>query len=210
MNPRTTALITVTSVLLAPCVLRGQEPANSRSDTESIILAPHAEAPIPAVTSSQSPATPLSAEIASVMPAFDSKRAVADKAAATVDLRETERPRNAIPRVPAQMMEKYVVNASKVPVFRPRDLFTREGLIDLSFKAHPGFRVGNFFNLNADAAYEKFMDEQLAEARRDAVDTIFAMAVGGDETDLGAMRDAIIADGFNRESKVGKDTKHER
>jgi hypothetical protein len=46
------------------------------------------------------------------------------------------------------------VRESRLPEFRTRDLYTKAGLIELSFKEHPGLRIGNFFNLNAKIAYD--------------------------------------------------------
>jgi len=67
-----------------------------------------------------------------------------------------------------------------VPIFRSRDLYTKEGLVDLAFKDHPGLRIGNLFGLNRNAAYEAFLEDERAGKIRDLDDTALAFAVGGD------------------------------
>jgi hypothetical protein len=139
----------------------------------------------------------VSAEISFGMPAYS-------VAPSPPNRREVDKPRNQIPRLSPEVMEKYVVREVRLPVFRTRDLYTKAGLIDLSFKEHPGLRLGNLFNLNANFAYDKIITEQLYAARQDLADTTFAMAAMGDKTELDAMQQAIIDDGFNQESPVGK------
>ena len=90
------------------------------------------------------------------------------------------------------MLQKFVVHESRLPVFRPRDLYAKAGLIDLSFREHPGLHIGNFFNLNAGAAYEKMIDEQLWAARQDLADTAVAMAIGGDAGEIGVAQESIL------------------
>jgi hypothetical protein len=138
--------------------------------------------------------------MSSVMPAYAPPAA----APAPVDLRERDRPRNQIPRLPAEMMQKYVVHEGRIPVFRTLDLYTKEALTDIGFKEHPGLRFGNIFNLNAPAAHAAAVNAARYAERVDLVDTSFAMAAEGDRTEIEAMQQAIIDDGFNRESPVGR------
>jgi hypothetical protein len=123
---------------------------------------------------------------------------------AGVDLRTVDKPRNHIPRLPAEMMPKYVVRESRAPVFRTRDLLSKEGLIDLAFKEHPGLRLGNFFNLNAPAAYDRAIREQLAASRSDLADDTVAMAAGGDLSEVAVMQQDILDASFSAESPVFK------
>jgi hypothetical protein len=92
-----------------------------------------------------------------------------------VDMRDVDRPKNEIKRLP-----KYVVRESRPPIFRDRDLFTTQGLIDLSFKNHPGLMFGNILGLNEAPAYEMFLDDQRQKNMQDLSDTAHAMARGGD------------------------------
>jgi hypothetical protein len=88
-------------------------------------------------------------------------------------------------------------------VFRNVDLYTKAGLIDLSFKSHPGLRVGNFFNLNSGIAYEAAMSDQRMASRQDLVDTALAMAAGGDLTEAQAVQDSIIDESFRAATQEG-------
>jgi hypothetical protein len=126
-----------------------------------------------------------------------------DPARIAADLREIDKPRNQIPRIPAEMMQRYVVRESRLPVFRPRDLHTTAGLIDQSFKEHLGLRIGNFFNLNAKAAHEAIVNEQLLADRQELTDLAVAMAVGGDQEEAEAMQDAIKEKSFMSGTKEG-------
>jgi hypothetical protein len=101
------------------------------------------------------------------------------------------------------MMQKYVVRASRVPVFRTRDLLSKEGLIDLAFKEHPGLRFGNFFNLNAAAAYDRAIREQLAASRQDLVDDTFALAAGGEPDEEAVMQQDILDASFANQTPGG-------
>jgi hypothetical protein len=123
---------------------------------------------------------------------------------AGVDLRTVDKPRNQIPRLPVEMMQKYVVRESREPVFRTRDLLTKAGMIDLAFKEHPGLRFGNFFNLNAPAAYDRAIREQLAASRSDLADDTFAMAAGGDPSEEAVMQQDILDASFSAQSPVFK------
>jgi hypothetical protein len=172
-------------------------------DSTSVILAAKPAAPssqpLPSPPTQVSAA--ISAEISSGMPGYTLATASSspnpDKAAA-------DKPLNDIPRLPVEMLRKYEVRENRMPVFRPRDLYTNEGLTELSFKEHPGYRIGNIFNLNAPAAHNRIIGEQLFAARIDLVDTAFAMATGGDTREIEAMRQDVIEDGFNQDSPVGR------
>jgi hypothetical protein len=81
---------------------------------------------------------------------------------------------------PSQLMAGYVVREGKMPVFQTRDLYTKQGIQELSFREHPGLHIGNFRNLNAKQATALFdEDERLVEIR-DLKDTAHAIDLGGD------------------------------
>jgi hypothetical protein len=138
------------------------------------------------------------------MPAYGPGPSSPQSPVPAADLRDVDKPRNKIPRLPVEVMQKYMVREARIPVFRTRDLYTKAGLIDLSFKEHPGLRIGNIFNLNANFAYDNMIGEQLFAARQELADTTFAMAAMGDRMEMDAMQQAIIDDGFSKESPVGK------
>ncbi len=117
----------------------------------------------------------IAADLASGMPKFG---APAPTPTPVIDTSDLDRPRNQIPRLP-----KYVVRESRPPVFRNRDLFTNEGLIDLSFKSHPGLIFGNLLGLNGPLAYQMYLDEQRLSDMHDLSDTAHAMDRGGDKAE---------------------------
>jgi hypothetical protein len=99
------------------------------------------------------------------------------------------------PRLPFQTMPVYSVNGSKVPEFRPRDIFTKEGMEAISFRKHPGLLVGNQFNLNADVAYSTFLEDDWRETKGDYRNMAQAMALGGDRQEATMIiRDVDAAD----------------
>jgi hypothetical protein len=200
MMARTPKIIIALLVCATPALAQNAAPA----DTSSIILAqkpaPAAPAPQPAPHASSSE---INAAIAAGVPAYDAGTAVPAVAAVPQDLRDADKPRNEIPRLPLEMMSRYVVRSSRLPVFRDIDLYTKAGLIDLSFKAHPGLRIGNIFNLNSAAAFEAAMKEHFISSRQDLVDTALAMAAGGDPSEAQAVQDSIIDESFRSATQVG-------
>jgi hypothetical protein len=149
------------------------------ADTSKIILAPKAANPAPAASPAHTAPSGISADIETSLPKFKQEPA-RPQAGELPDLRDIDKPKNTIPRLPANLMSKYVVRGDKVPVFRKRDLYTKEGLIDLAFKDHPGYRIGNLFGLNRNAAYESFLEDERKGKMQDLDDTALAFAVGGD------------------------------
>ena len=165
-----------------------QQPAPS--DTSAIILAPKPAAPGAAQVQpppAQGVSSGLSANMTASMPKYQPKPA---HPSPSPDLRDIDKPKNEIPRLPVAVMSRYLVKGDKVPVFREQDIYTTSGLIDLSFKRHPGLRIGNIFNLNAGIAYEMIKDDERLGAIDDLKDTAYAMAVGGDPAEAKAILDA--------------------
>ncbi len=168
-------------------------PAAPTADTGSIIFAPKPSSQAPEGASAPRPAgSGIGAEITRGLPTFKELGIGPPE----VKTPEPDRPRNQIPRVPATMMSKYMVRESRLPVFRVLDLYTPEGLVQLSFKEHPGLRFGNLFNLNAKVAYDLIVDEQLRAERADLADTVRAMAIGGDGEDARLMQEALVEQAF--------------
>jgi hypothetical protein len=183
-------------------------PAPSGVDASSIILAktPAQSAPVPLPSTAAAPhadSTAIDAAISSGIPAYNPGASSPKLNMVTQEPRDTDKPKNQIPRLPMEMMSKYVVHGARLPVFRNRDLYTKAGLIDLSFKAHPGLRIGNFFGLNSGLAYEAALNDQKMSDRQDLVDTAFAMAAGGDAAEAEAVQDAIIDESFRSATQAG-------
>jgi hypothetical protein len=94
------------------------------------------------------------------------------------DMRTVDKPKNDIPRLPS-----YIVRDTRPPVFRNRDLYTKEGLVSLSYKLHPGLGIGNLAGLNDSAAYTMFLDDERLANIADLNDTARSIAAGGDKAE---------------------------
>ncbi|HEY1792498.1 MAG TPA: hypothetical protein VGG34_06240 [Opitutaceae bacterium] len=89
-----------------------------------------------------------------------------------------DKPKNGIIRLP-----EYIVHEKPPPIFRKRDIFTQQSLIDLEFKAHPGLYVGNILGLNSAAAEQMREDEERQDDMGDLNDLAHAMSAGGDRAE---------------------------
>jgi hypothetical protein len=94
------------------------------------------------------------------------------------DMRTVDKPKNDIPRLPS-----YIVRDSRPPVFRNRDLYTKDGLVSMSYKLHPGLGIGNLAGLNDNAAYQMFLDDERLANIADLTDTARSIAAGGDKAE---------------------------
>ncbi|HZZ19658.1 MAG TPA: hypothetical protein VFE25_09825 [Opitutaceae bacterium] len=97
------------------------------------------------------------------------------------DLSRFEEPQKALAQANSNIMSRYEVRADRIPEFRLRDVYTTEGLVDYSFRTHPGLRVGNFNHSNSAQAYEMYLEDERLANIGDLVDTALAITVGGDK-----------------------------
>jgi hypothetical protein len=149
------------------------------SDASNVVLAAKVPEPAPARDESgRAVSAKVAADIGSNMPKYAPPTPAPVVPADAPDTRDTDKPKNQIPRLP-----KYVVRESRPPVFRNRDLYTSEGLVNLSFKSHPGLHFGNILGLNSAAALEMYQDQQRLDAMGDLADEAHAMARGGDKAE---------------------------
>jgi hypothetical protein len=93
--------------------------------------------------------------------------------------------------VEAPAMAPFTVLEPSTFAFRNRDLYTRDGMAAQSFKRHPGLLVGNAFNLNRNAAYELFLEDDWRATKIDYWDMAHAMAQGGDRREGRMILDEI-------------------
>jgi hypothetical protein len=148
------------------------------SDASSIVLAqkpaafPLAQpADSDGVTRSVSPG--VAAALAQGMGKFSPPTPTPTPVAEPQDLRDIDKPRNEIKRLPS-----YIVRESRPPIFRERDLNTTAGQIDLSFKSHPGLLFGNLFGLNSGLAYDMYLDDQRQQNIDELTDIAHAVSRG--------------------------------
>ena len=103
-------------------------------------------------------------KLAGVAPKFASvaaKPAATDSAAKTTeppDLRDIDKPRNTIVRLP-----NYTVREEKPPVIKERDVLTPKGRLEAGYKKHPGLHLGSFgiFSNDGVAMAMEAEDERL-------------------------------------------------
>ncbi|MBI4623839.1 MAG: hypothetical protein HY736_11575 [Verrucomicrobia bacterium] len=89
------------------------------------------------------------------------------------DRRETDKPRNVIVRLPP-----YVVQGSKPPIFKERELLTPQGRLDLALKRHPGLRFGSFWFLRNDGwGLAMLEEEQRLERNAEFNDLVGLMTI---------------------------------
>jgi hypothetical protein len=122
----------------------------------------------------------VAAALSAGMPKFSPPTPTPTPEAEPQDLRDIDKPKNEIHRLP-----KYVVRESRPPIFRDRDLFTLDGMLDLTMKRHAGLQFGNILDLNSSPkpgspAYQMMVDDERGENGDDLADTAHAMAQGGD------------------------------
>jgi hypothetical protein len=86
----------------------------------------------------------------------------------------------AAPAPGVRTMPVFRVTEFRHTFFRDRDIYAKAGMIDLSFKRHPGLYFGNPFKLNEAAAYEIFLRDDWNATKSDYFDMAHAMALGGD------------------------------
>jgi len=161
----------------------GPAEATGKGDAQAAVLAAQPSAPVPlpsvAPVGPQRAASPeVEAALSLGRPKFSPPTPTPAALDVPQDMRTVDKPRNEIPRLPS-----YIVRDSRPPVFRDRDINTKEGLVSLSYKLHPGLGIGNLMGLNDAPAYEMFLaDERLANIA-DLTDTARSIAAGGDRAE---------------------------
>ena len=154
--------------------------APTAPDTANILLAPSPKAYTPpahvdsdGVARTISPG--LAAALSDSMPRYAKPSPTPTPLPENTDMQDIDHPKNEIKRLPS-----YVVRETRPPVFRARDLYTSDELINMSFKAHAGLNFGNILGLNSGAAYQMYLEDQRKENMDDMTDLAHAMSRGGD------------------------------
>jgi hypothetical protein len=123
-----------------------------------------------------------SGEIASMlaasMPKYDPPKPPPKQVDPDVDLRDIDKPRNDIIRLP-----KYVVHGEKPAVFRERDLYTKSGLGQLALLRYRGLNVGFLPGLNQPIAEQMYRDDERLQNMAALQDTADTMRRGGDSAE---------------------------
>jgi len=153
------------SLCVVAALCSGAKPAVSSSSPASAtddLDSPPPSAPPHAISATTS------ARLTATLPKFSPRSAAgSSENAQSTDLRETDRPRNAIIRLP-----RYEVLEKKLPIFRERELLTDKGRVDLAFKRHPGLKFGPLAFLNAGPGLQMLEEEQQAERNAEMAELI--------------------------------------
>lgn len=123
------------------------------------------------------------------------------KSGSKVDRREIDRPRNAIPRLPKDVLPpestvapslntseeaagegvvrlpRYDVREDRLPNFKEREILSPSARIDKYLKRHPGLRIGNFFGLNRGIAAAMIADQDAYDRRMEMQDLLGLQAL---------------------------------
>ncbi len=101
----------------------------------------------------------VAAALAAAMPKYDPPKPVEPKPEEELsDLRETDRPRNSIIRLP-----DYVVQEKKPPVFRERDLRSGAERRAFAMKTYAGLNLGPLGGMNKNVAVLMLQEEERKE-----------------------------------------------
>lgn len=106
------------------------ETKQAEADSTATVSVPQPATPAPPYKRERPVSDTLAAQLAASMPKYNPppKPPPEDE---EVDLRDVDKPRNKIPRLP-----KYTVTDKKPPVFRERDIYTTRGLSELARKRY--------------------------------------------------------------------------
>lgn len=126
----------------------------------------------------------LNAAVAEGLPKYSPPKPAPAKPQKEVDLRDIDRPKNRIIRLPS-----YVVQAPKPPVFADHDLLTKQGQADQAMKTYVGFDPSLMPSLVASGVsrflFQGYADQQAQDAQRqqnidELSDSAAALARTGD------------------------------
>ena len=143
------------------------------------------------------------AQLAAAVPTFEAPpptpiaTSLADSAS-VVDLREVDRPRNTIVRLPS-----YLVQEEKPVILTEREIQTPRARLQLALKKHPGLRLGSFWIFRNDAlALAMLAEEERLERKREFEDLASLMQISDPAAGATVKRDVERA--FKREPDFGR------
>jgi hypothetical protein len=121
----------------------------------------------------------ITAALAEGMPRYAPPKAASTDLMAeseALDARDINKPKNEIKRLP-----KYVVRQAQPPIFRKRDLYTKDGQTDLAMSKYPGLSlIPPLSFLNRGVAAEMAAEDERLGNISDLKDTAATMGRGGD------------------------------
>jgi hypothetical protein len=150
----------------------------------------------PARTRPISPA--VATQLAAAAPKYDAATAQEKPAEPAPDLRETDKPRNTIIRLP-----NYIVRPEKPPVFKERELQTPQARRELALRKYPGLNIGSFWIFRNDGiALAMLAEEERLEQKREFEDLVSLMRISDPASHATVKREVEKA--FVREPDFGR------
>lgn len=151
----------------------------------------------------------LAASLASSMPKYDppkpvEKKVVAEEDAEDVDLREVDKPKNGIIRLP-----KVVVQGQRPGIFRETDFLTRQGLSHFALQKYRGLSMVPFASLNAKVALKMYQEDERLRNMADLNETANDAARAGDTAGSEYIRKQT-SETFMRQSEPGWSNSYKR
>ena len=210
MSCAQTAFVLVFATAGAVTAMAADAPAAARGNAavRPAILAPTPPAPVPASpapTIARAMTSGTAAKLAVVAPKFESAAkavaaAPAEKPAEPIDLRDIDKPRNTIIRLP-----DYLVREKKeaVPVLKERDVLTPKGRLEAGYKKNPGLHLGSFWIFSNDAiAMAMQAEDERLERKREFEELTSLLQFSDPATHAVAKREVERA--FLREPDFGR------
>lgn len=171
------------------------DPTPAGPDGAPVVLAAPAPDAAPARPRAISPA--VAAQLAVVGPKFIAREQT-KPAEAAPDLREIDKPRNTIIRLP-----HYVVREEKPPIFKERELLTPKGRLEFALKKYPGLRFGSFWIFRNDGlALAMLAEDERLERKREFENLAELMRIS--ESDSAAVVKREVERVFLREPRFGR------
>jgi hypothetical protein len=175
--------LSLASVLLLPITLSAQEvlpavPAEATPNkvvTESLLKSDSPSKPASPVAAPRRGLSPdTAAKLAAASPKFTPVEAVAPGSAAATEsspvLRDTDKPRNQIIRLPRFIVEEQKLHIPKEEL----QVLTPKGRVEYAFNRRPGLKFGPFSFLNAGIALA-MLEEDLAVQRAAEMADLFSL-----------------------------------
>jgi hypothetical protein len=104
----------------------------------------------------------MAAKISAAIPKFSPPKAAdAPKSTEQPDLRETDKPRNGIIRLP-----EYLVQERKAPAFKERELLSPAAKLTLAYKRYPGLHFGSLPFLSNNGIARLMLEEDFRLERK--------------------------------------------
>jgi len=179
---RTSGLIAASLALGFVPTTRAEDPIASPTDN-SPILQPAKPNP-PATTA---PAThhehlvsgETAGRVSTGLPKFTPRKTTDGKTETELpDLREIDKPKNGIIRLPQYTVTK--PKEKKLPGFKVREMLTYKGLVELALKQKPGLRFGNIFGMNNGIALEMYLEQEHLDDLAEIADAVANARNSGD------------------------------